>query len=68
MRVKEGKMCIRVECKKCGKYSWSGCGKHLVSLYGNIEKGKHCYCRDWPGVVIPTDDTVEASASSTAKK
>ncbi|EEF40067.1 conserved hypothetical protein [Ricinus communis] len=48
-------MCFRVECKQCGKYSWAGCGKHLVTLYDNIEKGKHCMCKSWPGVVIPAE-------------
>ncbi|OAY35386.1 hypothetical protein MANES_12G097400v8 [Manihot esculenta] len=48
-------MCIRVDCKQCGKYSWSGCGKHLATIYGSIDKGKHCMCRPWPGVIIPTE-------------
>ncbi|KDP31836.1 hypothetical protein JCGZ_12297 [Jatropha curcas] len=47
-------MCFRVDCQKCGKYSWAGCGKHLAALYGSIEEGKHCMCRSWPGVRIPT--------------
>ncbi|KAL7231916.1 hypothetical protein ACSBR2_010021 [Camellia fascicularis] len=46
-------MCFKVECKKCGKYSWGGCGNHLTTLYGSIEEGKHCLCSSWPGVVIP---------------
>ncbi|POO02641.1 hypothetical protein TorRG33x02_016270 [Trema orientale] len=47
-------MCYKVECQTCKKYTWGGCGKHLPSLYNSIEKGKHCQCRSWPGVVIPT--------------
>ncbi|KAG5624038.1 hypothetical protein H5410_009256 [Solanum commersonii] len=50
-------MCYRVDCKKCGKYSWGGCGKHLSTLYGSIEQGKHCNCRPWPGVVMPSSQT-----------
>ncbi|OVA18608.1 hypothetical protein BVC80_1831g158 [Macleaya cordata] len=53
-------MCFRVECKQCGKYSWSGCGDHVASLYANIEKGKHCMCRSWPGVVVPTETETTA--------
>ncbi|KAL5821532.1 hypothetical protein ACOSQ3_023414 [Xanthoceras sorbifolium] len=50
-------MCFKVDCKQCGKYSWGGCSKHLASVYAGIEEGKHCMCRSWPGVVIPTDQT-----------
>ena len=62
----EIKMCIRVDCKKCGKYSWAGCGKHLTSLYANIEKGKHCMCKDWPGVAIPPPDDQDPPSSSSS--
>ncbi|WCJ31007.1 hypothetical protein M5689_012526 [Euphorbia peplus] len=51
-------MCFRVDCKQCGKFSWSGCGKHLAAIYANIEPGKHCMCRSWPGVAIPTEPVV----------
>ncbi|KAJ4715001.1 hypothetical protein OWV82_013407 [Melia azedarach] len=50
-------MCFKVDCKHCGKYSWGGCGRHLASLYDSIESGKHCMCRSWPGVVIPSAQT-----------
>ncbi|KAF2283649.1 hypothetical protein GH714_013250 [Hevea brasiliensis] len=68
-------MCFRVDCRQCGKYSWGGCGKHLATLYNSIDKGKHCMCRPWPGVVIRTEEkatgqqppkTLAASASTTA--
>ncbi|KAG9129883.1 hypothetical protein Leryth_007042 [Lithospermum erythrorhizon] len=45
-------MCFRVDCKQCRKYTWSGCGKHLTTLYASIEEGKHCMCRPWPGVKL----------------
>lgn len=47
-------MCFRVDCKQCGKYGWGGCGKHLDTVYASIEEGKHCMCRSWPGIVIPS--------------
>ncbi|KAH1082191.1 hypothetical protein J1N35_021952 [Gossypium stocksii] len=47
-------MCYRVDCRQCGKYTWGGCGKHLSTLYASIDVGKHCMCRSWPGVVIPS--------------
>ncbi|KAL7141278.1 hypothetical protein ABFS83_08G042800 [Erythranthe nasuta] len=61
-------MCYRVDCKKCGKYSWGGCGKHLTTLYANIEKGKHCICKSWPGVVIPSQNHLSQSSSTTQEK
>jgi hypothetical protein len=57
------KMCYKVECDKCGKYTWKGCGLHVKSVYDGIEKGKHCACKEWPGV----DAKVEGS-TSTAKE
>jgi len=68
-------MCYRVECKQCKKYSWGGCGKHLATLYASIDKGKHCLCKSWPGVVVPTEESateqtpsgvVSTSATTTA--
>ncbi|KAG6766883.1 hypothetical protein POTOM_028060 [Populus tomentosa] len=50
-------MCYRVTCKQCNKYSWGGCGNHLAAVYAGIEKGKHCMCKPWPGVVILAEET-----------
>ncbi|KAL5715075.1 hypothetical protein ACHQM5_016953 [Ranunculus cassubicifolius] len=57
-------MCFKKECNKCGKTGWAGCGKHLASIYANIEKGKHCMCNDWPGVVIEKEATTTGSSST----
>ncbi|KAG9440822.1 hypothetical protein H6P81_020987 [Aristolochia fimbriata] len=43
-------MCFKVECKQCGKFSWNGCGRHVASVYGSIDEGKHCMCKSWPGI------------------
>ncbi|KAJ4843704.1 hypothetical protein Tsubulata_024544 [Turnera subulata] len=66
-------MCYRVNCKQCGKISWGGCGNHLPGVYNSIEKGQHCMCKSWPGVVIPPEEKatlqqplVPQSASTTA--
>ncbi|KAG7993833.1 hypothetical protein I3843_01G026100 [Carya illinoinensis] len=55
-------MCFRVDCKQCGKYSWGG-----------IDEGKHCMCRSWPGVVIPSKDAntklpLQGSSCSSTKE
>jgi hypothetical protein len=56
-------MCYKVECSKCGKFTWNGCGKHVASVYEGIEKGKHCSCKPWPGV-----DTKAEGSTSAAKE
>ncbi|KAJ9564075.1 hypothetical protein OSB04_000041 [Centaurea solstitialis] len=58
-------MCYRVECKKCGNYGWGGCGEHTATLYASIDKGKHCMCRPWPGVVIPKASTSTTTTTTT---
>lgn len=58
-------MCFKVECKKCGNFGWSGCGAHLKMIYASIEKGKHCTCRSWPGVVIPSSDKGSTTTTTT---
>ncbi|KAL4568652.1 hypothetical protein LXL04_024267 [Taraxacum kok-saghyz] len=57
-------MCYRVECKKCGLTGWGGCGEHLRPLYAAIDKGKHCMCRSWPGVAIPSSNNPSASTTA----
>lgn len=57
-------MCYRVECKKCGKYGWGGCGEHLKILFGSIDEGKRCMCRSWPGVAIASSDQASTSTNT----
>ncbi|CAK7339476.1 unnamed protein product [Dovyalis caffra] len=69
-------MCYKVQCKQCKRYSWGGCGKHLTTVYASIDKGNHCMCKSWPGVVVPVEETAteqqpsggasSASATTTA--
>ncbi len=37
-------MCSRVTCQKCGKYTWSGCGKHLQSVFDGLSASQICTC------------------------
>ncbi|KAI0988018.1 hypothetical protein GJ496_010191 [Pomphorhynchus laevis] len=37
-------MCFEVECKKCGKLTWAGCGKHIDKVMSNIEEEFRCTC------------------------
>ncbi len=46
-------MCRAVECSKCHKPTWAGCGAHVEQVLGHVPKSARCTCRD-------------ASATSTA--
>ncbi|KAJ1294209.1 hypothetical protein BS78_01G128300 [Paspalum vaginatum] len=46
-------MCYQVKCGACGKPTWAGCGRHVASVHAQIPEGRHCACRDWPGVAPP---------------
>lgn len=43
-----GGMCRRVQCRKCGKPSWAGCGAHVEQVLGNVPKAERCQCGDNP--------------------
>ena len=35
-------MCSRVTCRKCGKFTWSGCGNHVQMVMAGIPKSDQC--------------------------
>jgi hypothetical protein len=37
-------MCRRVECRKCGKPTWAGCGAHVEQVLGNVPAADRCQC------------------------
>lgn len=39
-------MCRRVNCEKCGKPSWAGCGAHVEQVLGDVPKERRCTCRE----------------------
>lgn len=41
-------MCMQVQCPKCGKPSWAGCGAHVEQVLGHIPKDKRCQCNAQP--------------------
>jgi hypothetical protein len=47
-------MCRRVECPKCKKPTYAGCGKHIDQVLGDIPLEKRCTCR--------TESTQESAA------
>lgn len=38
-------MCVKVICKKCNKYTWSGCGKHIEQALKGVPIEQRCNCK-----------------------
>lgn len=39
-------MCRRVECSKCKKPTYAGCGKHIEQVLADVPRESRCTCRD----------------------
>ena len=39
-------MCRAVQCNKCHKPTWAGCGAHIEQVLGHVAKSDRCACRD----------------------
>lgn len=39
-------MCARVKCSSCGKPTFSGCGRHVEQVLGDVPKEKRCKCHE----------------------
>ncbi|MGB3707240.1 hypothetical protein [Gordonia sp. (in: high G+C Gram-positive bacteria)] len=35
-------MCQRATCKKCGKTTWRGCGRHVDEVMRGVPASKRC--------------------------
>jgi len=50
-------MCRLVECPKCGRPTYAGCGAHIEQVLGHVPPAERCQCREQAG-------TAEAPAGS----
>jgi len=41
-------MCRRVECSKCGRPTYAGCGMHVEQVLGDVPPAARCRCREEP--------------------
>ena len=39
-------MCSRVKCSSCGKPSFSGCGRHVEQVLGDVPPAERCHCAE----------------------
>ena len=37
-------MCVRVNCKSCGKATYSGCGAHVEQVLRGVPTEQRCQC------------------------
>jgi hypothetical protein len=48
-------MCQRITCKECGKPGFSGCGRHVEQVLGNVPVADRCHCGAKPTAAAPGD-------------
>ncbi|MEY9877359.1 hypothetical protein ABH931_006883 [Streptacidiphilus sp. MAP12-33] len=41
-------MCRRVTCRRCGKYTYSGCGQHVDQVLSGVPSAQRCACAAEP--------------------
>lgn len=39
-------MCRRVECGRCGKPGFKGCGSHVEQVLGDVPPAERCRCHE----------------------
>jgi hypothetical protein len=39
-------MCSRIECPKCHRPTFAGCGAHVEQVLGSVPKADRCNCRE----------------------
>ena len=52
-------MCYPVQCQKCGKTTWAGCGKHKDMVMAKVPEDQRCTCnRDEPTEPVPAEPNI----------
>lgn len=39
-------MCRRVDCPRCGRPSFAGCGAHVEQVLRDVPRDRRCHCHD----------------------
>jgi len=37
-------MCTRIQCGRCGKATWVGCGRHVEQVMAGVPPEERCTC------------------------
>ncbi len=59
-------MCRRVDCSKCGRPTFAGCGAHVEQVLGDVPRAERCRCREEQPNVKPAEDVKEKLARELA--
>jgi hypothetical protein len=46
-------MCRRVDCPKCGRPTFAGCGRHVEQVLGDVPRAQRCQGHDAQPVEAP---------------
>lgn len=41
-------MCQRIDCRKCGRPTYKGCGAHVEQVLRDVPPAQRCQCRTAP--------------------
>ncbi len=41
-------MCREVQCPKCGRPTWAGCGAHIEATLAHVPREARCQCQVAP--------------------
>ncbi len=44
-------MCQRIQCERCGKPSWTGCGRHVEEALAGVKPQDRCACPPAPSLM-----------------
>jgi hypothetical protein len=55
-------MCRRIDCPKCGRPTYAGCGAHVEKVLAGVPSDARCRCREVaakPGEPQPKDERTQ---------
>lgn len=57
-------MCQRTTCRSCGKPTYSGCGRHIEAVLGDVPATERCQCREKNAQPAPIAGRLESWVSA----
>ena len=50
-------MCKRIDCPKCCKPTFAGCGAHIEQVLGDVPKDQRCKCAETQAAAPPASSS-----------
>ena len=57
-------MCRRVECSRCGRPTYAGCGAHVEQVLSSVPPAERCRCREMAGRTTDLGVAVDDGAAA----